>query len=283
MFRPRVPPLARGLASANLYRAIWRWHFYAGICVLPFVLVLALSGLAMLASEPLDRYLHAELLYVAPAGTPLPASAQVAAVAQAYPDAAIVTLTAGLGPDESTRIGIAPHGTGAEHGGSHGASELVTVHVDPYTGMVLGELDENHTLYAWAKKLHGTLLLGTAGDYLIEIAAGFGVLLVVTGLYLWWPRNGRSVRQALLPAVGAGRRRWRNLHAALGVWAAPLLLFFLVSGLAWTPFWGGAMVQAWSSLPGESFAAPLAEATHASLGHGPRSGVPWAVEQTPLP
>src|SRR5690606_32720084 len=93
MFRPRVPPLARGLASANLYRAIWRWHFYAGICVLPFVLVLALSGLAMLASEPLDRYLHAELLYVAPAGTPLPASAQVAAVAQAYPDAAIVTLT----------------------------------------------------------------------------------------------------------------------------------------------------------------------------------------------
>src|SRR5690606_23805926 len=28
---------------------------------------------------------------------------------------------------------------------------------------------------------------------------------------------------------------------------------------------------------------PLAEATHASLGHGPRSGVPWAVEQTPLP
>src|SRR5690606_2216620 len=111
----------------------------------------------------------------------------------------------------------------------------------------------------------------------------FGVLLVVTGLYLWWPRNGRSVRQALLPAVGAGRRRWRNLHAALGVWAAPLLLFFLVSGLAWTPFWGGAMVQAWSSLPGESFAAPLAEATHASLGHGPRGGVPWAVEQTPLP
>jgi len=273
-----------GRAGAYLYRAVWRWHFYAGICVLPFVLVLALSGLAMLASEPLDRYLHAELLHVTPAVTRLSASAQVAAVANAYPDAEVTTLTAGLAADESVPISIVPKHADATHGGGHGASGAVTVHVDPYTAAVLGELDENRTFYAWAKKLHGTLLLGIAGDYVIEIVAGFGVLLVVTGLYLWWPRDGRTLRQALLPAVaGAGHRRWRNLHAALGAWVAPLLLFFLVSGLAWTPFWGGALVQAWSALPGETFDAPLAEATHASLEHGAHHGVPWSVEQTPLP
>ena len=268
-------------ASAHLYRAIWRWHFYAGICVLPFVLVLAVSGLAMLASEPLDRYAYAELLRVTPTGTPLAASQQVAAVAAAHPNADITLLNVGSAR-ESTRIGIVPAHAVASHGG-HGTAGSVTVHVDPYTGAVLGELDENRTFYAWAKRLHGTLLLGTAGDYIVEIAASFGVLLIATGLYLWWPRDGRTVRQPLVPEIGrGGPRRWRNLHAALGAWVAPLLLLFLVSGLAWTPFWGGALVQTWSSLPSETFDAPLAEVTHSSLDHGAH-GAPWAVEQTPMP
>lgn len=27
-----------------LYRTIWRWHFYAGIFCIPFVIVLAITG-----------------------------------------------------------------------------------------------------------------------------------------------------------------------------------------------------------------------------------------------
>lgn len=270
--------------SSYLYRAVWRWHFYAGVGVLPFVVLLALSGLAMLASGPLDRYIDGELLYVTPTGTPLPASAQVASVAAAYPDAEVVTIGVSAAPDESVPVTIAPKHAAAAHAGGHGASGLVTVHVDPYTGTVLGERDENRTLYAWAKRLHGTLLVGTFGDYVIEIVASFGVLLIVTGLYLWWPRNGRTWMQALLPSVAVtGRRGSRDLHAAVGAWVAPLLIFFFVSGLAWTPFWGGQLVQAWSSLPGERFDAPLGEATHAALEHGPHHGVPWVIEQTPLP
>lgn len=270
--------------SAYIHRAIWRWHFYAGICVLPFLLVLALSGLALLASEPLDRYRHSALLQVTPTGTPLAVSRQLAAVADAYPDRDIVTLSPGLNADESSQFSVVPGHTHAVHDAGHAPTALLTVFVDPYTGTVLGSLDENHTLYAWAKRLHGSLLLGIAGDYILEVAAGFGVLLIVTGLWLWWPRNGRTLQQAALPALrGAGRSRWRNLHAMLGLWSAPLLLFFLLSGLAWTPFWGGKMVQVWNSLPGETYTGPAAEATHATLDHGMHQSMPWAVEQTPLP
>jgi uncharacterized iron-regulated membrane protein len=60
-------------------------------------------------------------------------------------------------------------------------------------------------------------------------------------------------------------------------------LFFFASGLAWTPFWGGELVQTWSSLPGETFDAPLSATTHGSLDHGAHHEVPWAVEHTPLP
>lgn len=269
--------------TRRFYLAAWRWHFYAGVCVLPFIVILATSGLAMLASEPLDRYVHTELLTVKPQDTRVSAEEQAAAVAAAYPHADLATFRAASSPTESTRIDVEPKHAAGGHDG-HGGAATLTVFVDPYAGVVLGDLDPNNTLYAWAKKLHGTLLLGTAGDYLIEIAAGFGVLLIASGLYLWWPRDNRPVRQALLPSMTTpGRRRWRDLHGAVGVWTAPFLLFFFASGLAWTPFWGGELVQTWSSLPGESFDAPLSATTHASLEHGAHHEVPWALEQTPLP
>ena len=275
-----LEPPGRG---RRFYLAAWRWHFYAGLCVLPFLFVLAASGLAMLASKPLDRYLQSDLLAVAPIGEALAPSEQVAAVAAEYPHAELLTFRASASATESTRIDVAPQHVADGHGG-HGESTNLAVFVDPYSGTVLGELDADSTAYAWAKALHGTLLLGIAGDYLIEIAAGFGVLLIASGFYLWWPRDGRGLRQALLPAVAtAGPRRWRNVHAALGAWLAPLLLFFFGSGLAWTPFWGGELVQTWSSLPGERFTAPISDTTHATLNHGAHQEVPWAVEQTPLP
>jgi uncharacterized iron-regulated membrane protein len=278
-----VPERDAPTRARRFYLAAWRWHFYAGLCVLPFVFVLATSGLAMLASKPLDRYLQSDLLTVAPRGTALTPGEQSAAVAAAYPHVELVTFRVSAAATDSTRIDVAPPHA-AEGRGGHGDSANIAVFVDPYTGAILGELDTERTAYAWAKALHGTLLLGTAGDYLIEIAAGFGVLLIASGLYLWWPRDGRGLRQALLPGVATGGpRRWRNVHAALGAWLAPLLLFFLGSGLAWTPFWGGEFVQTWSSLPGETFDAPLAETTHGSLNHGAHHEMPWAVEQTPLP
>ena len=34
----------RLFAGAKLYRAVWRWHFYAGLYVIPFLLMLAITG-----------------------------------------------------------------------------------------------------------------------------------------------------------------------------------------------------------------------------------------------
>lgn len=269
--------------SRRLYLAAWRWHFYAGLFVVPFLFVLAASGLAMIISEPLDRYLQRDLLEVASRGDALPPSEQAAAVAAAYARWNLTTFRASPEPRESTRIDLSPRHAHSEHA-AHGEAQSITVFVDPHTAQILGELDANRTLYAWAKALHGTLLLGIVGDYAIEIVAGFGVLLIVSGLYLWWPRDGKPLRQAFFPPVATGGpRRWRNLHGAMGAWVAPFLLFFFLSGLAWTPFWGGEFVQTWSSLPGEQFDAPLSHATHEELNHGAHHEVPWALEQTPLP
>ena len=73
------------------------------------------------------------------------------------------------------------------------------VAVNPYTAEVLKVVDKDNTVFAWAERIHGSLLLGDVGDRLIEIAAGLSVVMVVTGLYLFWPRNGARWTEVLVP------------------------------------------------------------------------------------
>ncbi len=148
----------------------------------------------------------------------------------------------------------------------------------------MGTLDPSTTLYAWANGVHGSFFLGDLGDYLIEIAASLSILLVATGIFMWWPRGGKSWKETLLPSLRTSKRlRWRNLHASIGFWISLGILFFMISGLSWTSVWGGQFVQAWSSFPAEKWGAPLSDESHASLNRGELEEVAWALEQTPLP
>ena len=99
------------------------------------------------------------------------------------------------------------------------------VYVDPYTGAVTGARDPSNSLTSIALELHGMLLTnrfldegGMWGDRIIELAASWAIVLVVTGVYLWWPRGRRRKRDALIPRLRARsvRMRWRDLHAVTG-------------------------------------------------------------------
>jgi uncharacterized iron-regulated membrane protein len=39
---------------AMLYRTLWRWHFYAGLFVIPFILLLSVSGSLFLFKPQID-------------------------------------------------------------------------------------------------------------------------------------------------------------------------------------------------------------------------------------
>ena len=50
--------------ATDLYRAVWRWHFYAGLLVLPFLTLLAITGGLYLFREEIDHFVHADLMKV---------------------------------------------------------------------------------------------------------------------------------------------------------------------------------------------------------------------------
>jgi uncharacterized iron-regulated membrane protein len=69
-----------------LYRTIWRWHFYAGLFVIPFILLLSVTGAAYLFKPQLDRWQERDWRGL-PVAERVDADAQVAAALAAFPGA----------------------------------------------------------------------------------------------------------------------------------------------------------------------------------------------------
>lgn len=265
--------------NSSFYRALWRWHFYAGLLVIPFLLALSASGLLMLLSKPVDGLLQQDLTRVNVQGQAIPASDLLSKVQQEFPQSMVKLYIPPADPTHSAQFTLVSH-HGGGHSGGHGAPSI-TAYVNPYSGEVLGTLDPATSLYSAIKTFHGKLYLGDLGDTLIEITAGLAILMVLSGIYLALQRNGW--REMLPPTSLSSRNDWRRLHSSLGLLIAVPLVFFLLSGMSWTNIWGGKMVQAWSSVPSSSFVAPAAEETHESMNHEAMQHVPWALEQTPMP
>ncbi|MGE0855686.1 MAG: PepSY-associated TM helix domain-containing protein, partial [Hyphomicrobiaceae bacterium] len=75
---------------------------------------------------------------------------------------------------------------------------------------------------------------------LVELAACWAIVMLLTGLYLWWPRE-RRLAGVLWPRLGSGGRAfWRDLHAVTGFWVSMFALILLVTGLPWAAVWGSA-------------------------------------------
>jgi uncharacterized iron-regulated membrane protein len=258
--------------SNRLYRAVWRWHFYAGLVVIPFLLVLAATGIVMVYGNSVETFLGKKY-YVAPGGERASLAAQAEAAVGSLPGGTLSMLVKPLDPDRANVFVVS----------ANGASHVVSV--DPHGPTVVGDVLKDQSWFYWANEIHGSLLLGNVGDRMIETAAGLGIILVLTGLHLWWPRNGRALARVLVPKLSlGGRAAWKELHASLGFYLSVVLLFFFVSGLTWTGIWGAKYTQAWSTFPAQKWDnVPLSDKTHASMNDGAQKEVPWTLEQTPLP
>ncbi len=256
----------------SFYNLAWRWHFYAGLFVAPFMVLLALTGIIYLFKPQLDPLMYGHLLTVPAAEHTLSADEQLQRAKAALPQG---TPSKYLPPTDATRS--------AQFVMRDGGRD-VTVFVDPYRGTVLGTQDAKNNLQAIARALHGELMIGTLGDRLVELAAGWGVMLVISGLYLWWPR-GKSAAGVLWPRFTArGRVFWRDLHVVTGFWGAALLLAMLLSGMAWTGFWGKQYAALWSKFPAAMWNhVPTSDQQARVLNTATQQTVPWAMENTPMP
>jgi len=216
------------MENTSIYRTIWRWHFYASLFVMPLVFVLATTGAIYLFKPQLDRWEERAFSNLSTEQAVSP-NAQLAAVMDINPGAQF----------HSYRLPARDGDAAVIHIGRADGQSMRDVYVSPQ-GKVLGSVDPESRISATVARIHGSLLIGKMGDWIVELAACWAIVMILTGLYMWWPR-GQGIRGVIWPRLRSGKRIFlRDLHAVTGFWVSGLALVLLITGLPWASVWGDA-------------------------------------------
>ncbi len=117
--------------------------------------------------------------------------------------------------------------------------------VDPYTGKIVGQ-SGRLPFFTTVRELHRWLLDSmkpdSEGIFWGRVIVGTSTLLFVfillTGLFLWWPKKLKGVGKRLKISLRHGRQRlFYDLHAVGGVYVFVLLLAMAMTGLTWSFEW----------------------------------------------
>jgi uncharacterized iron-regulated membrane protein len=260
-----------------LYQAIWRWHFYAGLICLPILVSLAVTGALYLFKDEINVVVHRDILVVEPDGDVGLLPAAIVALAEQSAGGTAVAYVAPPSADRSARVHVAtPSGTSRD------------IFVDPYRGKILGDLPQgdygNLPFINLIRHLHSMEYFGWLGNRIVEIVAGWTLILVSTGIYLWWPRGQNGGVVTVRTSATNKRRFWRDLHAVTGVFAGAVIFFLAATGMPWTGFWGehfkNAVNTAGLGYP-QGFWYPV-QASRPPAGHA-HGQTAWILEGAPVP
>lgn len=264
-------PADDATSGVSLYRAIWRWHFFAGLLVLPFLLNLAVTGSIYLFKDEINDSVFAYRYDVIPAGEVLAPEKLAEIAAAAVPGSKLSSYKDPATPERSAIVTVS------------GNTGSTLVFINPYDGKVLDTVGSTQEFNYVVKRIHSLALFGDFPNKLIEVTGGFAMVLVATGIYLWWPRRQTG---GVVTVRGTPSKRvfWRDTHAVTGAFAGILIFFLAATGMPWSGYWG-TNVQAWLGNHGLGYPAQLWDDVPKSqkVTQDILPVVGWAVEQAPVP
>jgi uncharacterized iron-regulated membrane protein len=243
-----------------LRRAIFQIHLWTGLALGLYIVVLSITGSALVYRAELDRFLATPRATLDERATPMTADQLREAAGRAYPDWTVTEVHEGRyraragGPGGAGAPGGSggrPGGPGGRPGGPGGrpggprrppdptativlesGGQSIERLFNPYTGTDLGEATtQGQWFLLWVVRLHDDLLLERPdGPWWNGLLSLIFTLSVLTGAVVWWPGVSRWQR-SLGVKVTAGWRRFNwDLHSALGFWLFAFMLMWGISG-----------------------------------------------------
>lgn len=214
----------------KIFRQIHLW------LSVPFGLIIALicfsGAMLVFESEVMELTRH-DLYYVKKVeATPLPIDQLLEKVAATLPDSVSVTgVNISSDPERAWQVTLSK-------------PRRASMYVDPYTGELKGKY-ERSAFFMTMFRLHRWLLDSMKADggifwgkIIVGVSTLLFVVVLVSGIVIWWPRTKKALKNSLKISVGRGLRRfWYDLHVAGGMYALVFLLAMALTGLTWSFGW----------------------------------------------
>jgi uncharacterized iron-regulated membrane protein len=210
--------------SLWLRKAIFQIHLWTGIVLGIYVVLISVSGSAIVFRNELYKSLFPPPKIVAISGPRLSKDALKKALKRAWPKYSVSYLWEGKRPGEATEVWIEKDSEA--HPKTKGRL------VNPFTGQDLGPSRPVAIgIVAWFMDLHTNLLAGEKGRKVNGILAIFVVIMSVSGLVIWWPGAGRVKRSLKIDFKASWKRLNWDLHSVVGLWMFAFVFIWGVTGI----------------------------------------------------
>lgn len=217
------------MSKPTFHRLIFWGHLIAGLLAGLVILSMAVTGLMISYEAQLLEWANRDLR-VTPAGAHLDVETLMAKVHETKPDLQPSGITWKSDPALPVTLSVGKEGI---------------FFANPYTGEFLGEghrawHDFFHAATEWHRFLTGSGIPKEVGKAITGAGCLIFSLLLVSGIYLWWPRHWRwpNVRAVILlnPRLRDRARNW-NWHNVFGFWSAFPQLCIILTGLIMSYGW----------------------------------------------
>ena len=226
---------------------IGRLHLWLGLASGLVVAIVSLTGCLFVFQQEIREWIGKDKYFVtAPAAPFLPLS-QLTQKAQAVlgPGQPIGSVIAYKEADRSWEfMAYKMNDTALTYFGA--IAYYRSVFVNPYTGAVTGTRDYKYDFFSIVKYIHWSLLLNTPyGQPIVGWSTLIFVLLLITGLVLWWPRRWSKAyrdRSFKIKWTARWRRVNYDLHNVAGFYSLFPALIIALTGMVFSFRWFGALV-----------------------------------------
>ena len=204
----------------TLRKLLVKIHLYLGLLASAVVIVIGLSGATLVFEQDVDQALHPHLWQVMPRQDKVSLQSILETVAETYRARTFLTVEVQTQPERPYVIST---------------DSDFQVFVNPYSGEILGAREHTQTFFGLMFAVHRTLLGGDIGRRVVGVTTLLVVLLLGTGLYLWWPRTTARLTSSLTLRWTAGWKRLNyDVHSVLGFYASWYLIVIALTGLVWS-------------------------------------------------
>jgi uncharacterized iron-regulated membrane protein len=226
-------------------KKIWvQIHLWLGLASGLVVFIISMTGCIYVFEDELKAWIYRdrETIIAPENGTKMPLTALLSAAQQAAgAEHTITNIT--LFADAHHTYRFRPERIQDTHGLTH-FSEIVYQHqfyVDPYTGAIVKDENTKLEFFAVVLRLHRNLLLNReVGKLIIGSSVILFVILLLTGLILWWPKNKKASKQRFAfrwKTTTKWKRKNYDLHNILGFYSLAILLVISLTGLVFAFKW----------------------------------------------
>ncbi|MEQ6118098.1 PepSY-associated TM helix domain-containing protein [Reichenbachiella sp. MALMAid0571] len=259
--------------NKKLKKFIGQVHLWLGLASGIVVFILGITGCILAFEEEIKDWVYADKLFVEAPNSqqPLPLSDNLKVAQSALePDMPIQIIDL---KNDKTRSYLFRANKRNSRATDLFANRFVywfDCYTDPYTATVLKKEDFTKEFFRVVLDIHMYLWIFRfdIGHQITAAATLIFVIMLITGLVLWWPKN-KAARKQRFWFRWKNTTKWKrknyDIHNILGFYSMFLALFIALTGLVWAYSWFNDSVQ-WVANGGK-----IIEHTHERVQSNPNS------------